>query len=624
MKLKLQLNMLPGRWLKGIFLIFILMYSQAYLFGQANNLIFKDDFSQNTMGVNWQVDPFWSIGDGIAYNSSDLGTLSTLRSFSAPSYVIETAVKGFSYAYWRQFFFTFGQADNSTQETYVIRYIPLGGGYLTLGRSIDNIFYPETLDEAVVYPEYDATRWQKFKIARYKSGLIQVFVDKGSGYSSLPLLEAIDSTYRQMGHVGWTLSTQTAPLNFAVDDIQAQIPLIEKPAIREKPVPDDLIAQVVTTSHKPYHIAKLQVGTTPYSDRNYTVTSLPAYLEGASFVQTPMDDRYNSEKECLAAFIKKEAVVYVAYDSRASALPAWLDGWEKTSDVIKTTDSQAGYLQIYSKVIGSWQLYPRAYVFGGNLVIPAAGAEANYLVAVVEKPAFEILEAEEAEVVGAEIANNHTGYSGTGFVDFIHKTGDYIEWTTQTQVPGTYGLTFIFSNASPAARYLAVTVDGKEAGDHSFIPITSWDSWAGYSAPQVYLTQGQHKIRATAIGTSGPNVDYLSLSYIAASNQEQLSGRIAKKAPASSEPFTSNVKTQAYPNPFTNKVTITYSLPEQAAVYLTIYNQQGQQVNVLVDKVQPAGDYTVLFNGANLPKGLYLYRLQVGAKSGVSGKIWKQ
>ncbi|RDC65695.1 T9SS type A sorting domain-containing protein [Adhaeribacter pallidiroseus] len=624
MKIKLQVNILPRMQLKDIFLIFVFIYSHTNLFGQANKLLFKDDFSQNTMGVNWRPDLFWSIGNGVAYNNYDFSTLLSLRRFSAPSYVIETTVKGFSYAYGRQFHFTFGQANDTANQAYVVSYFPGTAGLLTLGRATDNIFYPTTLDQTVIYPAFEANRWQKFKIIKYKSGLIQVYLDKGAGYSSLPLLETIDSTYQQLGHFGWTVSTQTAPLTFTVDQVEARTPAIEKPAVREKPVEDNLISQVIATNNKPYPITKLQTGTKLYSDRDYTITALPAYLQGASFIQTANNEKHNTQADFLAVFLKKSVVAYVAYDSRATALPAWLADWEKTNDSITTSDSGTNYFKIYSKVLENGGYIPRLFLFGGNLASPATGAKTNYLVAVVEEPAFKILEAEKAKVIGAKIANNHTGYSGTGFVDFIHKEGDYIEWTTQTQIPGTHVLSFVFSNASKAERFLAVTVDGKDAGIHSFIPITSWDSWASYSAPQVYLTSGQHKIRVTAIGTSGPNLDCVSLSYMSASRQEQLAGRYAKKSPAQPKFFPSEVKALAYPNPFTNKATITYSLPEQAAVYLTVYNQQGHQVAVLVNQVQPAGNYNALFNGASLPKGLYLYRLQVGVKALESGKLWKQ
>jgi len=41
--------------------------------------------------------------------------------------------------------------------------------------------------------------------------------------------------------------------------------------------------------------------------------------------------------------------------------------------------------------------------------------------------AGDIYEAEDAVLSGATIATNHTGYSGTGFVDYKNRSNDYIQ-----------------------------------------------------------------------------------------------------------------------------------------------------------------------------------------------------
>lgn len=67
---------------------------------------------------------------------------------------------------------------------------------------------------------------------------------------------------------------------------------------------------------------------------------------------------------------------------------------------------------------------------------------------------------------------------------------------------------------------------------------------------------------------------------------------------------------QNYPNPFNPKTEISYMLPVKSDVKITIFNDLGQQVRTLVDQLQKAGSYTVGFNAANLPSGLYIYNLQ--------------
>ncbi|MBC8043450.1 MAG: T9SS type A sorting domain-containing protein [Rhizobacter sp.] len=70
---------------------------------------------------------------------------------------------------------------------------------------------------------------------------------------------------------------------------------------------------------------------------------------------------------------------------------------------------------------------------------------------------------------------------------------------------------------------------------------------------------------------------------------------------------------QNYPNPFNPSTTIRYELPQQSDVKLKIYDMLGREVQSLVSERQPAGTYTVRFNGSRLSSGMYFYRLQTGS-----------
>jgi len=69
---------------------------------------------------------------------------------------------------------------------------------------------------------------------------------------------------------------------------------------------------------------------------------------------------------------------------------------------------------------------------------------------------------------------------------------------------------------------------------------------------------------------------------------------------------------QNYPNPFNPVTTINYNLAATVPVQLVVYNSLGQQVAVLVHDTQPAGRYSVSFNGSRLASGLYFYSIQAG------------
>ena len=66
---------------------------------------------------------------------------------------------------------------------------------------------------------------------------------------------------------------------------------------------------------------------------------------------------------------------------------------------------------------------------------------------------------------------------------------------------------------------------------------------------------------------------------------------------------------QNYPNPFNPTTLISYALPEQTHVRLTVYDMLGRTVSVLVDDVQAPGSYRVNWDATGVTSGVYIYRL---------------
>ncbi len=83
---------------------------------------------------------------------------------------------------------------------------------------------------------------------------------------------------------------------------------------------------------------------------------------------------------------------------------------------------------------------------------------------------------------------------------------------------------------------------------------------------------------------------------------------------------------QNYPNPFNPRTAIRYQIADASAVKLEIFNVLGQKIATIVDKVQPAGQYVVEWDGKNSMKqqvssGVYLYKLSATGISPPAGQF---
>jgi hypothetical protein len=78
---------------------------------------------------------------------------------------------------------------------------------------------------------------------------------------------------------------------------------------------------------------------------------------------------------------------------------------------------------------------------------------------------------------------------------------------------------------------------------------------------------------------------------------------------------------QNYPNPFNPETNIDYALPVDGMVSLEICNMLGQLVTTLVNEYQSAGTYSVTWNAASMPTGVYFYRINAGEYTAVKKMI---
>jgi len=60
----------------------------------------------------------------------------------------------------------------------------------------------------------------------------------------------------------------------------------------------------------------------------------------------------------------------------------------------------------------------------------------------------------------------------------------------------------------------------------------------------------------------------------------------------------------------TLSIVINFNLPKTTNVKLILYNIQGEQIEVLTNRIYEAGRHEITFNAANLPSGLFFYKIE--------------
>ena len=154
-------------------------------------------------------------------------------------------------------------------------------------------------------------------------------------------------------------------------------------------------------------------------------------------------------------------------------------------------------------------LFPRCVTL---VMITATALLTPVLPAVPAHAAVLRHEAEAATISNGTVASNHTGFSGTGFVDYTNISGGFVEWTVTAQQAGTVTLALRYANGTSTNRPMDIAVNGSVvSAGRPFAGTGSWDSWAT-STLTAALVAGSNTIRATATSANGgPNVDWLEV-----------------------------------------------------------------------------------------------------------------
>jgi len=209
---------------------------------------------------------------------------------------------------------------------------------------------------------------------------------------------------------------------------------------------------------------------------------------------------------------------------------------------------------------------------------------------------FTRYEAESAIPIGDVSVSDFVSGASGGHYMFMRDNGTFTWLSVTVPAAGRYFLAFRYYLPF-GAKTQALNVNRVRAAELDFGgPANTWlvrgvevELLAGANTLQIEKMDGRMYI------------DYVDVSSTVVNVGAEPPGGLATYGLA-----------QNYPNPFSGRAEIGYTLPESAAVTLAVFDLMGRQVAVLVDGVMSAGEHRVALDAKGLANGMYVYRLRAG------------
>lgn len=179
-------------------------------------------------------------------------------------------------------------------------------------------------------------------------------------------VDAIDVVLRTGGSSLVPIFYQLLVDRFGVDKQRAINPLTSVVggfAVRACEVQPRLFRQIIHDG------GRIEIGARCYTDRDYVVNRIASPLNGLSYIQTSYQDR-NAD---ISFTLDVPARVYVAYDSAATQLPAWLESFTLEPMQIDIVDD-------FALIEHTLRVYGRDFPAGVVTLGGAGDAAVNYLV----------------------------------------------------------------------------------------------------------------------------------------------------------------------------------------------------------------------------------------------------
>jgi len=230
-----------------------------------------------------------------------------------------------------------------------------------------------------------------------------------------------------------------------------------------------------------------------YTDRTYTLTSVPSeyigmnaiktseYI-GMNAIKTPNDDRnLTTESNYLTFEMPENATVYVAFDQRAVNLPNWLDDFSYTGNDIQTSLSTQQYLRVYSKPYSAGDCINlganKAPGFSGETV-------SNYIVFYGDW----------------KVSSGLNPYNTDSFYS---KDGSTFTWTFSPEASGEYEVAIWWTHWS--SRSTNIPVEIEYSGNTDTVYINQQENGGQWNNLGRYYFESGEDYRVTITAQPGPS-----------------------------------------------------------------------------------------------------------------------
>jgi hypothetical protein len=362
------------------------------------------------------------------------------------------------------------------------------------------------------------------------------------------------------------------------------------------------------------------------------VTTTPSGTDQLSSLEGPINagDNYGTR---IRAFLKPTTSgAYTFYISGDDNCELWLGtddkpstkvkiaevtGWTNSREWTKYTSQKSSSKNLTAGVNYYIELLHKEGTGGDNVAAGWTGPGISSITVIggtnispyVQAPTTAKLEAESATLSGG--AGNHSGYSGTGFVDGYWAQGANTTFTYSAPSAGSYNVKLRYANGSGSAKSVSVYVNNVRIRQTALTNLADWSTW-GDKTEALTLNGGSNTIsyKYDAGDAGNVNIDFIEIS---SGTTTSTSGRMASVESEYPSEDPQEVNVNVYPNPADNFINVTLYAEKDQQAKIQLFDRTGG-IRVSQEQKLTKGNNSFSINTSSLSDGLYILHVRSDQK----------